>query len=126
MCEDEDKTVIKKRDAQGSESKRPQNLKNAISKAETSAVPKTREEAAISKQSGGHQERERESCTLETTPVQATVSAGSPSYPDTGLRCIDRPPTCSGIGLEVCGKFGVLNWPRPGVELLLGRYWVPP
>ncbi|OBS80157.1 hypothetical protein A6R68_21643 [Neotoma lepida] len=50
MCEDEDKTVIKRRGAQGSESKRLWNRKQGSSKAETSAAEKTREEASISEQ----------------------------------------------------------------------------
>lgn len=58
MCEDEDKTVIKRRGAQGSKSKRLRNLKNGSGRAETSAAETTREEASISKQCVGPQEKE--------------------------------------------------------------------
>lgn len=101
MREDEDKTVIKKRDAQGSESKRLQNLKNARSKAETSAAWKTREEAsAVSKQCAGHQEKEL-SC-WEQPQFRPLSLQVSPRYPDSRAE-VHKPPTWSDVGLEVCG-----------------------
>lgn len=32
-----------------------------------------------------------------------------------------RPPTQLGVGLEDDGKFGVINWPRSGVEALIRK-----
>lgn len=126
MCEDEDKTVIKKRDAQGSESKRaePAECKESQQQSrDLSSIENTggcRHKQAVCGGGVGHPEKE--SSHTGTTSVQATASTGVPELPKAGVH---RSPTQLGVGLEVGGKLGVINWPRSGVEAL-GKHWASP
>lgn len=101
---------------------RLRNVKKVSSKAETSAVQKTQEDAAISKQWGGWgwggDIWRKKTHTPGTTPVQATVSTGVPELPKAGVH---RSLTQLGVGLEVGGKLCVINWPRSGVEACIRK-----
>lgn len=122
MCEDKDKTVIKKRDAQGSESKRaePAECKESQQQSrDLSNIENTggcRHKQAVCGGGVGHPEKE--SSHTGTTSVQATASTGVPELPKAGVH---RSPTQLGVGLEVGGKLGVINWPRSGVEACIRK-----
>lgn len=88
MCEDEDKTVIKRRGAQGSKSKRLRNLKNGSGRAETSAADNTG--GSLHKQAVCGAPGEREPA-LETTPLRPLSLQGSPSYPGSRAGRIGHP-----------------------------------
>lgn len=61
---------------------------------------------------------EKESSHTGTTPVRASASTGVPELPKAGVH---RSPTQLGVGLEVGGKLGVINWPRSGVEACIRK-----
>lgn len=124
MCEDEDKTVIKKRDAQGSESKcaAPAECKESQQQSrDLSSTENTggrRHKQAVGGGGGGGDIWRKKTHTPGTTPVQATVSTGVPELPKAGVH---RSLTQLGVGLEVGGKLCVINWPRSGVEACIRK-----